>query len=122
MRVMTLILLGLLCLLCQSQARTGDCQLKLSCEISRTLDVNHSGAGAGLSCDTLTDPGHCSPVTQRELQEAGASLAGLGRRRRRRSLPPLLTVAGQNPQCRQCEVKGALCLLFGLGRWGWGHA
>ena len=77
-----------------------------------------------MSCEDLTEPGQCSPVTHRELQEAAAYLGVAGRRRRRPrsvlglpSLPPVITIAGERPQCRQCEVRNSLCFLFGLGRY-----
>ena len=31
-------------------------------------------------------------------------------------LPPVITIAGERPECRQCELEGSLCLLFGLGK------
>ena len=40
-------------------------------------------------------------------------------KRARRSvfgLPPLITTAGEKPQCKLCEKKGTLCFLFGLGK------
>ena len=115
-----IIILGLLGL---CQGRTPQCQLRLSCELTKILAEKHSEGEGGLSCEDLTDPGQCSSVTQRELQEAAVYLGVAGRRRRRPrsvsglpSLPPVITIAGERPQCRQCEVGGSLCLLFGLGR------
>ena len=55
--------------------------------------------------------------SEAELLEDG--LTGHRRQRVRRSvfgLPPVITTAGEKTQCRQCEKKGTLCLLFGIGR------
>ena len=66
-----IIILGLLGL---CQGRTPQCQLRLSCELTKILAEKHSEGEGGLSCEDVTDPGQCSSVTQRELQEAAVYL------------------------------------------------
>ena len=120
---MVITLITILALLGLCQGRTPpQCQLRLSCELTKFLAENQSEGDGGLNCEDLTDPGQCRPVTHRELQEAALYLGGDRRRRGPRSvlgqpLPPVITIAGQRPQCRQCEVGGSLCLLFGIGKW-----
>ena len=114
----SLIILGLLGL-CQ-------CHLRLSCELAKFMSREDYRAVAGTNYEA-----QCSSVTSRELEEAAAYLGGTGGRRRRRrrrrgprsvpGLPPVITIAGEKPQCRQCELTGSLCLLFGLGEFELGE-
>ena len=92
----------------------------------QALALNLHGVGGG-GYRGVADPDQYSPGTDQELQEA-PSYPGVpgepgGRRRRRRrrprsvlGLPPAITIAGERPECRECELEGSLCLLFGLGK------
>ena len=62
-----------------------------------------------------------SPRSEISLTELlKEELTGDSQRARRSvlGLPPLITTAGEKPQCKLCEKKGTLCFLFGLGKAG----
>ena len=82
------------------------------------LNILHCAGGGGPQCQS--EGAQCRHSVA-DLLEA-SSLGPLARRRSlsrgRRSvfgLPPAITITGQDPRCRQCERKGALCLAFSLG-------